>query len=452
MSDSEQNKDTMSEPTEGEPQPAVIEYAPHMSAGKRDKIAKCIAAVLFALIFLFVGIIAGWLIGIGTIDDRARNLVWLLERVEDNYYQEVDDETLYDRLYSALELDKFCTYYNVDEYDRVVDESRGRNKGYGLSIIYEGEDVRVYRTVFNSPAELAGLGAGMYIYRFGENETHLTAADSDNFYEYLTTHDSVTVEAGYSKGDARLLTMTRAAYAAAYCEYRDSEESYRFRGGEPNDLTLTKVGEGMSVLGESTAYLRLTEFDGNAGREFKACLEKMKERGRTDLILDLRCNGGGYLTTLCNIAAHLLKNAEERRPLVMTSRYRSGKEEKYTADGNDFSAYFSDTSRIRVLADENTASASEALMGAMIAYGTISSGDIYLRVNETDGLARTYGKGVMQSTFVAPNGRALRLTVAQIFWPDGETCIHDVGIRAEGDHAITAGPFAAAEEFIRQLA
>lgn len=454
MSENEENGHTMSE-TQMEEKPApVAENGAPKPEKLRNRILRCTGAVLFGLIFLFAGIIAGWIMGTGSVDERAKDLAWLVERVEANYYKEIDDDTLYDYLFSALELDRFCTYYNVDEYDRLVSESMGSNEGYGLSLVYEEnedgtESVRVYRTVYNSPVERAGLEPGMYIYRFGEGET-LEAATPDNFYDYLISHDGVTVEAGFSEDKTARYTFSRAAYAGAYCEYRDSEKSFRFRGEKK--LTLEEVGDGLSVLDGDTAYLRLTEFDGKASEEFEACLKKMKERGRKNLVLDLRSNGGGYLSTLCGIASHLLKNAEGNHPLVATSRFRNGREDRYTADGNDYDEYFSDDARIRVLADENTASASEALMGAMLDYGTISAEDIYLRVSMYGGeeVAKTYGKGVMQSAFVTPEGRALRLTVAEIFWPNGNS-IHDVGIRAEGDHAIKADLLASAEEFLGML-
>ena len=441
MSEPEKKDDTMSEQTNEESGKA---------AAKREKVIKCVSAVLFALIFLLAGITAGWFIGVSSVDSRARNLAWLLERVKDNYYREVDDEALYESLFESLELDKFCRYYNEDEYDALVRESKGQNSGFGVSLTYEGDAVRIYSTVFNSPAELAGLQSGMTIYRFGDIGGTMQAAKADTFFDSLTGKNSVVLEAGFSSDDVKTYQIARASYSAAYCEYRDSEKSYRFRGKDK--LTLTEVGEGLSHLDADTAYIRLTEFDGNAADEFETCLQKMRERGRKNLVIDLRLNGGGYLTTLCEIASHLLKNAEGKSPIVATARYRNGDGEVYAATGNDFSAYFSSDSRIRILADENTASASEALMGAMLDYGTVTSDDIYLRVSMSDGeeVARTYGKGVMQSTFVAPDGRALRLTVAEIFWPHGNS-IHGVGLRAEGDHAVKADLFASADEFLGML-
>ena len=79
-------------------------------------------------------------------------------------------------------------------------------------------------------------------------------------------------------------------------------------------------------------------------------------------------------------------------------------------------------------ANGNSASASEALLGAMYSYGTLSYADVYL-TKLGDAAARTYGKGIMQTTYTSGNG-ALKLTTAQIYWPNG-TCIHDRGVTEE---------------------
>lgn len=415
-------------------------------ASAKTKRRKIWAAILAAVLFS-VGLLAGWAVGASSVDSRARNLAWLAERVADNYYREVDDDALYEKFFESLQLDQFCTYYTPAEFERLVDESEGRNEGYGVSLIEEDGKILVFRTVYNSPAELAGLEGGMTVYRYGAGEDSLTEGTFDGFYDYLTSHDSCAVEFGYDGGEKRVAVIGRASYAAAYCEYRDGEGSFRFRGKSGE---LVQVGGGMAGLAADQAYVRLTEFDGNAAAEFETCLKQMKARGKNRLVLDLRSNGGGYLTTLCSIAAHLLKNAEGNRPLVATARYRSGKTEEYRADGNDYGTYFS--GGVIVLADENTASASESLIGAMLDYGTVSPSDVYIRVSGTGGeeTARTFGKGVMQNTFVAPDGRALRLTVAEIFWPKGNS-IHGTGIVATGENAVRAALTASAEEFLRNL-
>lgn len=94
-----------------------------------------------------------------------------------------------------------------------------------------------------------------------------------------------------------------------------------------------------------------------------------------------------------------------------------------------------------VLANAGTASASEALIGAMVCYGALDYknvfvsqySDAYINWLYPDGKgvknARSYGKGIMQSSFTNfSTGEVLKLTTAKIFWPDETTCIHDVGV------------------------
>ena len=103
---------------------------------------------------------------------------------------------------------------------------------------------------------------------------------------------------------------------------------------------------------------------------------------------------------------------------------------KFNADGNDYVKYFSQSSRVSILADEWTASASESLIGALVDYGTVGFSDIYLRKQE-NGEAHSYGKGVMQSAFTAVNGSAVRVTSAEIFWPVSGRSIHETGVTEE---------------------
>ena len=185
-------------------------------------------------------------------------------------------------------------------------------------------------------------------------------------------------------------------------------------------------------------------------QEMEKCLNFMKSRGRTNLILDLRTNGGGYLTVCQELATYFMRNATGSRPIVSTARFKSGRETIYRATGNRFSEFFEEDARIYVLADENTASASEMLIGAMVTYGTTPFSDIYLR--EENGVARSYGKGIMQQHYADSFGNVLKLTTAEIFWPD-DTSIHGVGVTpADGAQAIAAPLLPGAEDiFLTQL-
>ncbi len=396
---------------------------------KRKKLFFCAAVIIVALLFATGCFFIGMLIGRGGLDEQERSLLWMVDEVQAQYREEVGRDELFDRLYDSLALDKFCAHYSPEEYSTKLEESNGRNKGYGVSFIAEGNAVRVFRVVGNSPADLAGVKRGMYVFACGGKALSSSAEAAELVSS--AEGDAVLTCGRQSDGaDARDYTLHGAPYRAAYCAYADSEGAFSFRGSDR--LVLTQTGEGMSELPADTAYISLSRFEGTAAEEFRVCLANMRSRGRTNLVIDLRGNGGGYLSVLCGIASHLLRNAEGNNPLVLQARHRSGQTENYLATGNDFSSYFGEDSHVSVLADENSASASEALIGALIDYGTCGFSDVYLHKGE--GVAATYGKGVMQSHIKAADGNVLLLTVADIFWPKGR-CIHGVGI-TESDGAV----------------
>ena len=155
-------------------------------------------------------------------------------------------------------------------------------------------------------------------------------------------------------------------------------------------------------------------------------MERFRTDGKKNLVLDLRGNGGGSLDVMREIAGYLCKTTE-KKPVVAIADYGE-RREKFRANFNVYNEYFTDDSRICVLADNETASASECLIGAMLDYGTITYADVCLSgLGES---AKTYGKGIMQTTFYLNllKGDAIKLTTAQIRWPISDTCIHDRGI------------------------
>ena len=134
---------------------------------------------------------------------------------------------------------------------------------------------------------------------------------------------------------------------------------------------------------------------------------------------------------LQEIASYFCKNTTEKKPVIAVAEYRRGQRETFRAQGNYYKEYFSEQSRITVLADEMTASAAECLIGCMVDYGTVALKDIC--VIERGGVAKTYGKGIMQTTypFGLGNTDAIKLTTARILWPTSDTCIHGTGVTPE---------------------
>ncbi len=398
--------------------------------------------LVFLVIALVVGaFLAGWYGRYAAIDPRMRGFLWALDVTEKNYAGDLDEDALYEEMFGLLSPDPYSRHYTAAEYSEEEKASAGENEGYGFALSATGEEAVIALVVGNSPAMRAGLREGMHIYAWSSGGETKDVTSVDEFLEEVRKSSSCTFTAGYSPEETGEYSVSRKAYLASYCRYADSEGSFAFlsESGEP---VLTEVTEREGVLAGAdgkTAYLRLDEFSGSAAREVRECLLKMRERGRENLVLDLRSNGGGALDVLVPIAAHLSKNAPARNMLVTIARYKGGQTARFSASAGDYGAYFTSSSKVMVLADENTASASECLIGAMIDYGTIGYSGIVVR-EET---GRTYGKGIMQSFFTndgaGGDGGVMKLTVATVHWPVTGRCIQGEGVGVkDGAHAVDA--------------
>ena len=424
-----QEKDEFFDPIPEIPAPAPYAAAAPAPTGK-SKAIKIVCSVFLALVFVAIGFTAGWLGYYYSLDERMRNFLWAKDTADKNFYKEIDQDAFYEKIFSALDLDPYSCYYTPEEFEIIMQEGEGQNEGVGVALTDEivgGKTLPLIALlVENSPAQKAGIRKGMHVYGFGKTAEAELSGNTDALIVCLSeiTGD-IYVRCGYTEAGAQVYKLRKQEYQAAFCYYRDSEKSYGFRGDKK--LSLTETHDPLTGADGKTAYIRLDEFSGNAAEEFAQCLALMKERGRENLIIDLRTNGGGYLTILQEIAAHLMRNAEGSKPVVATSKYRNGRTERYAATANDFASYFGAGARGAVLADEGTASASECLIGALVDYGTVSYGDIYLRKDAATGVARSYGKGIMQSHYPNASGGVMKLTVAEIFWPNGRS-IHGVGV------------------------
>ena len=394
------------------------------------------SSIILAVFIALVSFLGGWFGHYYSLDEEVRTFLWALNVSKKNYYRNVDEQQIYEGLYALLNLDPYSQLFSPDAYAQYEAEGKGQNIGVGISLVdetVEGVTIpRFFLVVENSPASRAGIRKGMYILGFG-TEDSMTQGDSSALIDFLSQQSGAFVlRCGYELdgSDAEYYTLKRESYQASYVHYRDSETGFRYRYDENSALGyLEETNEPLAGLDAMTAYIRLDEFSGNAAEEFVKCLILMRERGREHLILDLRTNGGGFLSTLDEIAAHLLRNAEGNSPVVAKAVYRSGRTMLSYAEGNDFYSYFNENSRVWLLADEYTASASECLIGALVDYGTVQFSDIFLRQN-ADGVAKTYGKGIMQSHFMSLSGAAMKLTTAEIVWPKGKS-IHGVGVIPE---------------------
>ena len=425
--------DAPSSSSESRPEAPAPAPAP---AGKGKKAARIVALVLGAVIIAVAAFLGGWYGQYYTLDEEVRTYLWAKSVLEKNYYLPVDEAELYENLYNSLSLDPYTRYYSADEYRAYLAQGAGENTGVGVTFSLEQKDdetAQIFSVVGNSPALNAGLAGGMYIFAYGPSESELTEGTYKEFKTFLAScKGPFVLRCGFEEdgSDAADFTLERKSYQASFVSYRDSETGFRFCG-EGKTPALTETHEPLEGLDATTAYLRLDEFSGNnTPREFAELLKTMKERGRTNLILDLRSNGGGYLGILGDVASHLMRNATGKNPVVTVTKSRSGQITRYVCVQNDFGNYFNADSHVYLLADEHTASASECLIGALVDYGTCAFSDIFLREDE-NGVAKTFGKWIMQSHFETASGAAMKMTTATVNWPVSGRCIHGVGVVPE---------------------
>lgn len=405
--------------------------------------AKKIITIVLAVL-LAVGVFFG---GFGTrcaVEDKSlTTLDWALRTIEKEYYYEVDGS---DVLHYGLKgltgnvLDIYSAYYTKEEYQKVTNSNAGRKTGIGVTSYFVdnflGKGVCVESVVFNSPAYRAGVTSGTIIKsgKFGNDErTFTSVSDFMNFIDVIPNEEVFSL---YS--DGKTFELSKQAYTASYCFMATPNTAYDcvYNSGM---LSVIEVEEkAYSFLPEDTAYLALTQFYGNATPEMARLVEKFNATSCKNLILDLRNNGGGYVDVLQSLAYIFKDVATGNDPdLVLQAQYKDGKKELYKRNKWSSPAYLKEGTTVYVLANLNTASASEALIGYLVSNNIVKLENVYISdlsqtyLDHFGGSAKngkTYGKGIMQSTFVRKSsGEALKLTTAKILWPNG-TCIHGTGL------------------------
>lgn len=325
-------------------------------------------------------------------------------------------------------LDGYSAYYTKEEYELVLAEGKGRYDGVGIGFF--NNDLVIDKVFGNSPADLAGVKTYDKIVagRMGDSEkqTFENIYDVLAFLGQIKEQELVTIIVERTGVTEQIeLSFKKSAYVSSYVDYYDNENAYLFRTGEDGKLYPKEFkGEGNALLDDNTAYVYIYGFEGDVAKQFTTALNYMKQRGKTKLILDLRNNGGGYMDALIEIASFLIDNDGQKRTIIAYAQGKDGYEEYSTSKNN----YCDFIKNISVIANENTASASECLIGAMLHYGDNFSDKQLIVEKNDEGQARTYGKGIMQATYRLISGGAFKLTTARVLWPDKTTCIHGKGI------------------------
>lgn len=324
-----------------------------------------------------------------TDDSVVEKLGVLEETIEEYFWQDVDAQTLETGLYrgllDALD-DPYSVYYTQEELLELQEQTQGIYYGIGAYISQDVEAgyVQISSIIKNTPAEESDLMQGDYIYEI----------DGESMYG----KDSSYVVSKIKGEEGTWVTIT---------VLRTGET-------EPIDIEVERRQiESPTVEYEMydnhVAYIQITEFDLVTSGQFESALEQARAEGMEGLIIDLRSNPGGNLSTVCEIARMLLPEG-----LIVYTEDKYGEREEYKCDGkNEIDV------PLVVLTNGYSASASEILAGAIKDYG------IGTLVGTT-----TYGKGIVQKVINLSDGSAVKITVSTYYTPAGNN-IHQIGIEPD---------------------
>lgn len=314
-----------------------------------------------------------------------------IKKIIDKYYLgEIDEEKLRNGALSGfvdgLE-DEYTKYISKEEYDDFSASIMGNYVGIGIymSVYKDSGEIVIVSTMKESPAEEAGLKSGDIILKVDEVE-----------YKGV---DGLEDAANHIKGEEGTTVKL---------EIKRKEEILNFsitrRKVIINPITADVI-EGTNI-----GYIQITSFDENCSSEFKNKYEELSNRGIQSLIIDVRNNGGGIVQEAIEIANYIVPKGKA----LMITVNKSNKETiEYSKDDPIINV------PVVIIANENSASASEILIGA-------------LRDNECAKFVgkKTYGKGVIQEVLKLKDGSALKITTDEYFTPN-KTKINKVGIEPD---------------------
>ena len=320
------------------------------------------------------------------IKDKAEILSSYINRF---YLNDIDYGKMGDIIYKAMVSgldDKYAAYYTKDEYKDISEKTKGEFCGIGAYISQGKNDnsLKVAGVVKGGPAEKAGIKKGDIIVEVdGEN---IQGKDSSYAVSKMKGKKGTNVSISVvRKGNKKPITSNIKREVI-----HDNTVSYK-------------------MLDNNIGYISVSAFETVTKKQFKSavdCLEKKNEKG---LIIDLRDNGGGLLDTALDMLDHILP-----KKLVVYTKDKNGvAEEYYTKDDKEIKI------PIVILVNGNSASASEVFCGALRDYGKA-------KLLGT----KTFGKGIVQSSFAFRDGTGLKFTTSKYYTPKGIN-IHGTGFEPD---------------------
>lgn len=330
-------------------------------------------------------------------DSFVQKAKYIEETVKESYTGDIDDDQMEEYMYKGMMAslgDPYSAYYTSEEYEELTTETTGSYEGIGVVMqqdVNTGE-VKVVRCYEGAPGEKAGL--------LPEDVLVEVNGESVSGMELSEVVDKVK----NSQDQVAHLTIAR-----------EGESEYLEIDVHLEEVNIPVVQSEM--LEDNIGYIALYEFSEQTEPQYMEAFEALKDQGMERLIIDVRNNPGGLLTSVCDILEDILPEG-----LIVYTEDKNGEREEYTCAGeNELDI------PLAVLVNGNSASASEIFAGAIQDY---SKGTI---VGTT-----TFGKGIVQSLIPFNDGSAIKTTTAKYYTPSGK-CIHGTGIQPDVEVELSEG-------------
>ncbi len=320
--------------------------------------------------------------------DISSKLTKYREIIDKYFLGDVDDEKLEEgaiKGYIEGLGDPYTEYISKEDMDTYLDDTMGNFVGIGIYMIKntQYDKIQVLSTIKGGPAEKVGIQAGDLIV-------------SVDGVEYKAS--DMTVASNNIKGEAGTKVVVEILRGAETIKYEITREKVKVNQVEGK------------VISNNIGYIQFTSFDETTAEDFKAKYEELAKQNIKSLIIDLRNNGGGIVDQALEIADYMT----DKDSVLL---YEVDKNNKETVRKSKNDAIIN--MPIIILTNENTASASEILAGALKDLGKA----------KTLGTT-TYGKGVIQQILKLNDGSGIKITIEEYQTPNRNK-IHKVGIEPD---------------------
>lgn len=306
----------------------------------------------------------------------------LIDFINNEYVDSINTDSIVNLTVDNIlsKLDPHSVYIPPTEQAEVAESMKGDFVGIGINFYMYKDSVAIIKPIENGPSAKAGLKSGDRILFAGKTKLYGRRLPSDSLFSKLKGLQGSEIE----------LTVFR----------KSEQKKLKFK--VKRDVIPIKSVDASIMIGNKTGYIKINRFAETTFNEFKTGLARLKQKGIESLVIDLRDNGGGYMEEAIAIADEFLKDKQ----LIVFTKNKNGLTEKtYATKAGSF-----ESGKVFVLINENSASASEILAGAL---QDNDRGTIVGR--------RSFGKGLVQREMDFNDGSAVRLTVARYYTPTGRS-------------------------------